>query len=667
MKQLIVLTLLILLSACTPEISTKPDSSRQTATAPQIDAQAAYALSLYEANDFINAAALLEELAYRQPPEGWHYQLLAADAYMHLGNTEKALTLIDLLRNMQLDINDSLLLSLLQASLYLHGFDPESALQTLGFTPDINSDIQLQQRYYLLLAEAWRLNGNQLESANALQQLDKMLFSDPEKRLDNQLAIIRTLSSLSETALQMLQPSPAGELGGWMELTRLIKMHGQSMEEITPLIAVWREQFAGHPAMPELLGGYFRNLEAQYLQASHIAVLLPESGRYKNAAQAIRQGLVAAWYNSSPASRPVLRFYDSSDTGNIWPLYLEATQRGADFVIGPLQKESVSQLLNAGDLPVPVLSLNQVSENVAPPQNFYQFSLSPEDEARQVAERAWLDGKRQPVVLSPAGNWGSRIQQAFATRWQQLGGEISEVQSYDSSQNDFAAPIKMLLDIDLSEQRKNSLQRVLGQNLSFEPRRREDIDFIFIIAKPEKARQIRPQLQFHHALGLPIYATSHVWNGYEEIDGNRDIDDVIFPDIPWLLINEGDQPLSLQTMKTTLDLGQSRLLRLIAMGIDSYLLTGHLARLQGIDTETLDGKTGQLYMDVLKNIHRQLVWAKMKNSKPAVIGFAPRIPVNLAVINQASTTETQPADDASPAAETSRLGIPQQPDNKPPL
>ncbi len=657
MKQLPVFLLVLILTACVQQSATRPSGERTVTSTPYAnDALASQALALYDNGDYINAADLLEQLSYRQPPEGWHWQLLAADAYLHLGNTEKALNLVSPLEDKQLGIDDSLLRNLLQASLYLHGFDPESALRVLYQAPDVRAERSLQHRYYLLLSEAYRLNGNQLESANALQQLDRLLLDDPEARLENQLSIIRVLSSLSETALQMLQPSPPGELGGWMELARLIKLHGQSVETMNPLIAGWQTQNPGHPAMQELLGGYYRNLEAQYRQASHIAVLLPESGRYQAAAKAIRQGLVAAWYASSPDKRPVLRFYDSSNTENIWPLYIEATRRGADFVIGPLQKEAVSQLLNAGELPVPVLALNQVTEAVAPPANFYQYSLSPEDEAMQVAEKAWLDGKRHPVVMAPLGNWGERIEQAFATRWQQLGGEIAEYQPYDSSQSDFATPIKALLDIDQSEQRHASLQRILGQSLKYDPRRREDTDFIFVIAKSDKAREIRPQLQFHQALDLPTYTTSHAWRGYADTDADRDIEGIIFPDIPWLLVNEGDQPLSLASMNRSLNLARSSILRLYAMGIDSYLLTGHLARLQTTENETLDGKTGMLYMDAMRNVHRQLVWARISNNSPKVIGFAPRMPTwpvmpeNMQNEGQAEGTGSQPIDTSQPIA-----------------
>ena len=502
MKQpnLVIFLLLLLLAGCSQPLV-------KTGKAPAYsDAQSLEALHFYDAGDYEYAAPLLEALANRPAPEGWEWQLKAADAYLQLGDLEKTQLLLASLADKQMSPDSMLLLRLVNADLMLQSFNPDKALLILHQSPDPQTQETLQYRYYQLTAEAYRLNGNLLESANALQSLDGRLVAEPELRLENQLAIIRTLATLTDTALSMLQPSPPGIQGGWMELARLIKLYGQTPETINEKMAQWRIQFPDHPAMAQLLDGYFQKLEAQYQQASHIAILLPESGRYKNAAAAIRQGLLAAWYNHPAQSRPILRFYDSSNPENAWPLYIEATERGADFIIGPLQKTAVTQIIHAGELPVPVLALNQVNADVTPPENFFQYSLSPEDEARQVAERAWLDGKRQPVVLVPTGSWGSRIKDAFISRWQSLGGLITESQVYDANQSDFGQPIQAMLDIDQSKQRRKRIQQLIGEKVEFEPRRREDIDFIFVAANAEKARQIRPQLQFHHAINLPMRA-----------------------------------------------------------------------------------------------------------------------------------------------------------------
>ena len=611
----------LLLAACTTSTSTRPAKTSSLT----IDAQAEQALNLYHYEDYANAAPLLESLASRPAPEGWEWQLRAADAHLQAGNIEQSRILLEPLLDKMLSADSMLLMRLVQADLMLQTFNPEQALALLQNPPPTAVTENLQYRFYELTAEAYRLNGNLLESANTLQQLDNLLLAQPELRLENQLAIIRTLATMTDTALDLLKPATPGVQTGWMELARLIKLHGQNPETVDRHINLWRQQFTDHPAMAELLDGHFKKLGSQYRKASHIAVLLPESGRFQAAAAAIKQGLTAAWFSQAAKSRPVLRFYDSSNPENAWPLYTEATQRGADFVIGPLQKSAVTQLLHAGELPVPVLALNQVTTDTAPPDNFYQYSLSPEDEARQVAEHAWINGKRMPVVLIPASSWGERIRNAYVKRWESLGGQVTEIQSYDASKSDFGVPIQAMLDIDQSKQRRKRLTRLLGEALEFEPRRREDVDFIFVAANPVKARQIRPQLQFHHAINLPIYTTSHAWQGFINSDKDRDIEGILFPDIPWLLADEGEESLSLNSFKRLTRQQRSDTFRLVAMGIDSYQLPGHLARLQNSELEALDGKTGQLFMDQLNNLHRQLIWAQMKNSTPQVIGYAPRL------------------------------------------
>ena len=74
---------------------------------------------------------------------------------------------------------------------------------------------------------------------------------------------------------------------------------------------------------------------------------------------------------------------------------------GAQFVVGPLSKPAVSKLMTEGAITVPTLTLNFAYQTDPLPANLYQISLSPEDEARQVAERAWLDGHNQAISVVP--------------------------------------------------------------------------------------------------------------------------------------------------------------------------------------------------------------------------------------------------------------------------
>ena len=654
--------LILLLAGCAPRVVEKPAPE-----VPEIDPREAQALSLAEDGDYLTAAELLQQLALEKPsPEQERLLLAAAENYFLAGDLDSANLLLN-----RLDVEAlpdlALQRRLLLAEMTLSRNRPEQALALLQVAPREDAPLVLRQRYHKDLAEAYRLTGNLLESGRQLGELD-LLVLDPAARLENQLDIIRTYAVLTDLALQSLQPEPPGTQGGWMELTRIIKQYGGDPQQAQPAMAEWRLRFPDHPALPELLDGYFQRLESQYLRPERLAILLPKEGRFANAAAALRNGLLAAYYEQEASLRPRLTFYDSSNPADIWPLYQQAVASGADMVIGPLDKQAVAQFARAGELDIPVLALNQVAPEVAPPSDLYQFGLSPEDEAGQVAEKAWVDGFSTAVVLTPEGNWGERVFTAFRDRWEQLGGVLAEHQRYNPKEHDFSLPIKALLNVDDSNARHKQLQRLLGKRLEFEPRRRQDADFVFLAATTQKARGIRPQLQFHHAADLPVYSTSHAYSGQPSPKEDEDLEGLRFPEIPWLLMEEPDSALSQQRLAAILPESASRYQRLYAMGIDSYRLLPHLARLQSSPREVLEGKTGNLHLDGKNHVRRQLVWAQIEQGLPRVIGYAPRMDdpqeaVNLVPLEQA-IPETRPPVGILPAEQQT---APQTEDSDQPL
>jgi len=610
-RPLAILILTTVLAACGP---VKEPST------PAIDPAAARAELLLEQGDYLGAAAIYRELASRSSGDAAHqYLLAAADAALSGNDLSGIEALLEQLQGRPLSEEHALLARLLRAELMLTQRRADRALELLyAPRPGPNTPPHLQRRYLRDLADAFRQNGNLLDSANTLQQLDA-LQTDPAERLNTQTEILRSLALLNELVLTNLQPSPPGIAGGWMQLALLIKQFGHDPQALEPELQAWRATFPEHPALPELISTYQVRLQQQVQRAAHVAVLLPQSGRFAGAAKALRDGLMTSYYQIPQQKRPVLRFYDSSDTANAWPLYKQAVAEGAEIVVGPLQKEAVVQMSRAGELPVPVLALNQVQTDSIPPLNLFMFSLSPEDEARQGAERIWLDGLRHPVVLVPQGDWGERIAQAFDNRWRNLGGNPVDYRSYDPESNDFSASITSLLHLDQSNERHRQMQRWLGKKLEFEPRRRADVDAIFLAARPRQAQSFPPLLQFHHAANVPLYATSHAWTGELNQRQLADMRGMMLADIPLLVTTSEREALAqhIPTMATPL-------VRLHAMGMDALTLLPHLKRLQSSTYESLDGQTGNLFMDAENRILRQTVWLKL-DQPPQILGYAARL------------------------------------------
>ncbi|MBU0501112.1 MAG: penicillin-binding protein activator [Gammaproteobacteria bacterium] len=578
-----------------------------------------------ERQRYLTEAMALMRLAKDSPSPARDQQYMkAAELFLYTDRPTQAIDAAGQVNASVLPAADQFRWRLLSAEIDLQRGAVDRAVAGLEAGPDSDAPRDQLLRYYQVKAKSCHRAGKMLESARARTALDRLLEA-PDERTANQLEIVKTLALLSDTALDLLQPNPPDEMTGWMELARIFKKHGDNFASAQPEYAAWRARFPSHPAETELFARHYGEVKARpRTNLARVAVLLPQSGPLQKVANSIREGIMAAHSVSDPASRPGLSFYDSSDSQNVPALYQQAVQEGASAVIGPLDKGALGVLAAGGDLPVPTLALNQNAATTSlPPANLYQFALSPEDEARQAAERARQDGHALALAMAPNTAWGQRELSAFTQRWTELGGRIAEQALYDEKQHDFSPQIVGLTNLDEGEQRYKRLQKLLGRNLHFEPQPRRDADFLFLSAEGGKAREIRPQLQFHRAGKLAIYSTSRVFNGDVNPGRDRDIDGVRFPDVPWLLVPE-QGPLSREAVARMFPASQTQYPRLYAMGIDSYNLLFDLERLAaGRRHETSQGKTGNLYLDEGNLVHRRLVWAEISNGRPKVIGYTP--------------------------------------------
>ncbi len=614
----ILILLILILQGC----GTLPTARQPTAALPPEIRQQVDLLignESYEA-----AAALLQTLAQQYPPPLRDQLMLeAADSWLKARRLEEASALLERLQAPADDADFAFRLRMVRTQAAILRGDIDQALDLMEPGPGEETPAELRQRYHTNMAEIFRLSGNLLESGRELNVLDQLQADDEVARLKTQELLVQTLASMTDTALQLLQPPPPSNMIGWMELARVVKQQIAQPAELASALAAWRERFPEHPALQAYLASL---LEQRGLSSSdHIAVLLPRSGPYVNVAAAVRDGFMAAWYQQPPADRPQLRFYDSGNLEETLRTYQQAVLQGAQRVVGPLDKDAVNMLMQLESLPQPVLALNQVEDQNRYLPNLFQFGLAPEDEAEQVAERAWLEGHHRALILTPTGNWGGRIGESFRRRWETLGGQVLETQRYNAKENDFSTPIRLLLNIDESEARINALERLLGMQVEAYARRRHDADFIFLAARPQKGRQLGPQLKFHHAGDLPIYATSHIYSGVEDNERDRDLGHISFVDTPWLLEDERESPLSRERLQKLMPGVRGQYARLYAMGIDSYNLLSNLELLSTQPGRTFSGKSGTLYLDEYNRLHRLLAWADMQQGKATISGYAPRM------------------------------------------
>lgn len=585
-------------------ITTRPDNSAEIA-----------AQTAEQSGDYLAASQQYIALATQaKEPEKSQFYLRAASVFWQINQLEDVATSLAKVNRTLLSSAQQLDVAILEAHIALNHDRPEQVLAVL--TPfDLSYTPPLQKQQVLdLKIQAYGLSENWLEKANNQILLDPLLTGD--ERVQNQQSLWQSLMSLTPQALDLFNPGmPPAVDSGWFALAYLVKSYQANPEAFIVALEDWQRNYPNHPADPSL---YQQRLDAgtRLPQGiTDIAILLPETGPYKAAAEAIKRGILAAHFTNQPETR--LHFFavdTDKQTGlsNVLQQYQRAIDQQVNLVIGPLDKESLEILAHTDELPIPVLALNRLPNETAK-HNLFQFGLAPEDDAVAVANYATEKKYQRALVLAPKNEWGARIATAFNEQWLKNGGVLLSQANYDVNQNDFATTLKPFLGLTASEHREQLLQQRLGSSLEFEARRRQDVDFIFLVAKPLKARQLVPQLKFHRSGSLPIIATSHVYEGYDDSQQNIDLNNLIISDIPWVF-NELAQADPIYTALHNANPDHfEQFVRLYALGTDAYNLIPELNQLSRSPELSMQGATGELSINQAGLVIRQPKWAIFKH------------------------------------------------------
>ncbi len=611
---LFILLVLLALTACQPiSMDTKPSAPEMTALISEAEKQGDYAVA---AEDYL-AQAAESEGALKSA-----FQYRAAMMQYELGELAEADALLAETNLEQLSSREQLTANMLRADIALLNLDGQQALTHLDKI-DFDSANEAQQKRILeLRITAYDLTENMLEKALAHIKLDPML---PEsERENNHLALWQTLLKMTPQALDLYNPGqPPAEDSGWFALAYAFKAYENNPEAMEVAIEDWQYSYPNHPADIEQLKKSIKTPLRLPQQLDLIGILLPDSGPAANAAQAIRQGIIAAHFNARSNVR--LQFYDvqtgnNPDSNNVISQYDKAVADGANIVIGPLDKTSVELLAAHDALTIPVLALNRINEDIEQ-NNFFQFALAPEDDARNQAEYANKMGYKRAIVLSPRNDWGDRVAEAFTNEWRNSGGQLVTRAKYNETENDYSHILTPILGVDSSVQRYQNLRRTLGKSLEFEPRRRQDVDFLFMVGRPLKARQLLTQLRFHRSGKLPILATSHAYGGEANAQQDIDLNGLIFTDIPWMFTEQSQQDPAYAAVRrqATGDIGS--FVRLAALGVDAYRMIPFLTAMSGSEDEKYNGATGILTINEQGQIERTMSFATIRNGliEPLII------------------------------------------------
>lgn len=579
---------------------------------PQIAVDTTITISAVPEIKSVTAADLLDQAAVAPSPQSERLLFEAAQLMQIQGDLKDATEVLSFIKLEGLDSNLTASILLLQAELSISNKQPTQVMNTLRASNFPNLE-QLQAaqkiRYHELRAKAQFDIGNKQQSALESILLDPLLTIELQR--NNHEFIWQALFSLPLSQLRTQAVSATNfDVRGWYQLALLGRTSSNDLDRHLLEINNWRAAWSSHPAatvLPhelELIETIARD------KPQHIALLLPMS---TTAGTIVRDAFMSAYFNLQEIGGqvPAVKIYDTNGGTDIRSLHLQARQEGAQLIIGPLLKQDVALLQKEADLGVPTLALNNVEGQTPRSPLLFQFALSPETEARQLANKAWQDGHRRVAVLSPqdeAGNdFYARKRESFLAEWQRLGGQLVALDIY---KDNYTSTIASMLLLTASEQRMNDLQELIGKPIQFVQHRRQDIDFIYLVAQPAPARQIVPSLAYLYAAEIPIYASQDVYSGLSRPVEDKDINGVTFGDSPWLL-HEEDSGIT-QT-RDLFPMNTAQNMRLQAFGMDAFTLYPRLLLLENSSTTKIPGATGMLMLGPNNNIDRELIWVVIRN------------------------------------------------------
>ncbi|MBE0469556.1 MAG: penicillin-binding protein activator [Methyloprofundus sp.] len=574
---------------------------------------------LYAIGEYAKAASLYQKLAEQPSGQQNVFRLQAAHALFKMGFDGQAKGYVESINSADLSLEQRNQLYLLMAQIDLSAGNAEQAINYLQLIQPFALTRDKQLEYRSARAFAFALTGQLEASARERIILDAYLLGDEKNQ--NNISIIEILGLLpAHVQESQLSLRKYDIYSGWLELASIIRKFNKGSSEFNLALDDWMRKYKQHPGLSLIASGYFFTAIASIDDINEIAVFLPESGPYVTHAQAVKEGIMAAYYQYElDVQRPNLHFYDTQSK-DIVALYHEAIAGGAQLIIGPLNKQLITQLAVGAEFAVPVLALNYVEDLFK--VNLYQFALSPLDEVRQTTNQARFEGHKNAIILAPNTVEGERLATYFKNAWNDLEGNVLGVQTFDQNAKDFSFPVRQMLNINESQYRIQALSKFIA-NIQSNPYRRQDVDVIFMVAPNKVARLINPQFYHNRAEAIAVYGLSRVYGGQSAPKKDIDLEGVAFCSIPWLFEQAYQGDLDKRTLQKTWEQFPDSFLSLMAFGIDAYNV---VAQLNKLDSMQYQGATGGLSLNTVNRIERRLVCAKFKQGEVLLLDAAETVP-----------------------------------------
>jgi hypothetical protein len=264
---------------------------------------------------------------------------------------------------------------------------------------------------------------------------------------------------------------------------------------------------------------------------------------------------------------------------------------------------------------------------IRPVHETYFFALAPEDEASQLAKHIRAKGFKRPIVLAADTSTTQRMSEAFISQWatqEQQADYIAPDHATFTDSKNMRMQVSQLLDVSQSKARVKQIENLTTTEVYAVERNRRDVDAIVLFANPEQTELLNPiiesSLSPFAGSAISVFASSRSYSLDLNKNSIRDLRNLIFIDMPWMLPANPWQSLAEQTTLLWPQ-RQDTLLRLFAMGYDAYSLLPQLRHLQLLPQNSTPGLTGTLTVNAQGEVHRELPWAKVSQDRVTLIAM----------------------------------------------
>lgn len=487
-----------------------------------------------------------------------------------------------------------------------------------------SSDLGLgfDHRIYRLKSQIQESNKNWINAAKSV------LNSGYDDELSSNI-IWRLVQNLNQKQLEnaALQ-EPA--LKQWIQLSLIVLQYGLQPNKLQLAVQDWQSRNENHSLSVSLPNEITEAMNSQQISASKIAVLLPLTGRLSAQGSAIKQGILSAYYaaaknyESNQMVSPLIQFFDSNSAD--FPV--EGAFEEFDVIIGPLLKNKITALMEIIPAEKTVLALNRVETQIAdmPFRNRFYFALAPEDEAEQLAQTVLEKGAKNPVIIADNSTATKRMADAFLSRWAEIAAPSAKQPKITLFTDNLTLRASMTeaLDVQQSKARIKLVEDIVPSEVYAVPRNRRDVDAIVVFASAEQTELLNPiiesSLSPFNDKKVPVYATHRSYSLNLSNNSLRDLRNLTFSDMPWMLPQHDWQGLAKET--STLWPQQSDTLRrLFALGFDSFNLLPSLHAMRALPNISVSGLTGDLNIKNDGSIHRSLSYGFIDNDRVRLIAM----------------------------------------------